>query len=139
MFQATYKLISEDYELMTKNSKAKFGAKVVRGAYMEKEKKLANLHDYPDPINDTYEATGEMYLKVISYLLEKPEIYAVVATHNETAVGEIVELLKKRIESNTIVFGQIYGMGEQITMPLGMYILNITYNFAEICMESCLA
>ena len=109
---------------MTKNSKAKFGAKVVRGAYMEKEKKLANLHDYPDPINDTYEATGEMYLKVISYLLEKPEIYAVVATHNETAVGEIVELLKKRMESNTIVFGQIYGMGEQITMPLGMYILN---------------
>ena len=106
---------------MTKNFKAKFGAKVVRGAYMEKEKKLANLHGYPDPINDTYDTTGEMYLKVISYLLEKPEIYAVVATHNETAVGEIVELLKKRIESNTIVFGQIYGMGEQITMPLGKF------------------
>merc|ERR1712156_54878 len=116
--KATYDLISEDYELITKDSNAKFGAKIVRGAYMEKEKKLANLHNYPDPINDSYEATGEMYLKVISYLLTKPDIYAVAATHNEKAVGEIVDMLKKKTENNTIVFGQIYGMGEQITMPL---------------------
>ena len=61
-----------------------------------------------------------MYLKVISYLLTKPDIYAVAATHNEKAVGEIVDMLKKKTENNKIVFGQIYGMGEQITMPLGM-------------------
>ena len=62
-------MISEDYELITKDSNAKFGAKVVRGAYMEKEKKLANLHNYPDPINDSYEATGEMYLKGMHHRL----------------------------------------------------------------------
>ena len=59
------------------------------------------------------------HFKVISYLLTKPDIYAVVATHNEKAVADIVEMLKRKTESNTIVFGQIYGMGEQITMPLG--------------------
>ena len=59
------------------------------------------------------------HFKVISYLLTKPDIYAVVATHNEKAVADIVEMLKRKTESSTIVFGQIYGMGEQITMPLG--------------------
>ena len=59
------------------------------------------------------------HFKVISYLLNKPDIYAVVATHNEKAVADIVEMLKRKTEFNTIVFGQIYGMGEQITMPLG--------------------
>ena len=52
-------------------------------------------------------------------MLNKPDIYAVVATHNEKAVADIVEMLKRKTESSTIVFGQIYGMGEQITMPLG--------------------
>ena len=61
------------------------------------------------------------HFKVISYLLNKPDIYAVVATHNEKAVADIVEMLKRKTEFNTIVFGQIYGMGEQITMPLGEY------------------
>ena len=62
-FQATYGLICEDFNLITKNCNAKFGAKVVRGAYLEKEKKLAKLNNYSDPINESYEATGEMYLK----------------------------------------------------------------------------
>jgi hypothetical protein len=41
-----------------------FAAKIVRGAYMEKERKLAKLGGYPDPVNESYEATGRMYNKV---------------------------------------------------------------------------
>ena len=68
------------------------------------------------------------HFKVISYLLNKPDIYAVVATHNEKAVADIVEMLKRKTESSTIVFGQIYGMGEQITMPLGEYHIHTAYS-----------
>ena len=60
-------------------------------------------------------------------MLTKPDIYAVVATHNEKAVADIVEMLKRKTESSTIVFGQIYGMGEQITMPLGEYLFIIIH------------
>ena len=103
---------------------SKFGAKIVRGAYLEKERKLAKLGNYPDPVNDTYEATGEMYRKVVSFLMDKDnDVYVVVATHNEKAVQAIVAQLmhKQKLESRSkeMVFAQIYGMGEQITMPLG--------------------
>ena len=46
-----------------------FGAKIVRGAYMEKERKLAAKKGYPDPVNDTYEDTSSMYNNVVDYML----------------------------------------------------------------------
>ena len=66
-----------------------FGAKIVRGAYMEKERKLARERDYEDPVNETYEATGEMYNAVIKMMLEhiaavgEENCNMVCATHNE--------------------------------------------------------
>ena len=100
---------------------AKFGAKIVRGAYLEKERKLAQSQGYPDPVNDTYQATGEMYQKVIEFLLERSNGYTVIATHNEDAVGKIAQKLRndEKERQGKFVFAQIYGMGEQITMPLG--------------------
>ena len=58
---------------------------------MDKERKLAVERGYEDPVNDTYEATGEMYNKVVDKMLthiarvggEKCNI--VCATHNEAA------------------------------------------------------
>ena len=66
-----------------------FGAKIVRGAYMEKERKLARERGYEDPVNETYEKTGEMYNAVISMMLEhiarvgEQNCNMVCATHNE--------------------------------------------------------
>ena len=45
-------------------------------------------------MNDTYEATGEMYNRVIGHLLgsNSPELpYVVVATHNEKGVWDAIQ------------------------------------------------
>ena len=46
---------------MTRELGVCFGAKVVRGAYLERERQLAKNGNYADPTNPTYEATSEMY------------------------------------------------------------------------------
>ena len=68
-----------------------FGAKIVRGAYMDKERKLARERGYEDPVNDSYEATGEMYNRVVDMLMThiarvgQDKCNIVCATHNEAA------------------------------------------------------
>jgi len=104
-----------------------FGAKIVRGAYMEKERAKAKAEGYPDPVNDSYEDTGKLYDEVIRYMMEtlikddNKEHYLVVASHNQESLFNAIEVMKRnKIEkaSEKVVFGQIFGMGEQISMPL---------------------
>lgn len=105
-----------------------FGAKIVRGAYMEKERKRAKEMGYPDPVNDNYDATGKMYDSVINHLIQdllaksSKNHHLVVATHNEKGLfNAIGTMMENGMENNNekVVFGQIYGMGEQLSMPLG--------------------
>ena len=58
--KAALDTITNEMDIVESNGSC-FGAKIVRGAYMEKERKLANIHGYPDPVNDTYEDTCNMY------------------------------------------------------------------------------
>lgn len=46
-----------------------FGAKLVRGAYMDQERARAAKLGYEDPINESFEATTRMYEKTLSYLM----------------------------------------------------------------------
>ena len=128
-----------------------FGAKIVRGAYMEKERKLAKLNGYEDPVNDNYEATGEMYNRVVDYMMDiianditKDTCNIVVATHNEAgALHAASKMLQNGIppDSGRVVFGQIYGMAEQISIPLasaGMMCLIFLKILLEITFERLL-
>uniref|UniRef100_T1J6H7 Proline dehydrogenase n=1 Tax=Strigamia maritima TaxID=126957 RepID=T1J6H7_STRMM len=110
---------------MAKELKVCFGVKIVRGAYMEQERKLAKMNNYPDPINDTYLGTEEMYLRVVDFVLEQIKgsfkCTVVMATHNETAIRVILQKvidLELDFQSPQINFAQLYGMSEQVTMPL---------------------
>ncbi|XP_044029438.1 proline dehydrogenase 1, mitochondrial [Siniperca chuatsi] len=103
-----------------------FGAKLVRGAYMYQERDRAKEIGYEDPINPDYEATNRMYHKCLEYLLEeiehsrKPNI--MVATHNEATVKFTLEKMNDMGLSpaeNKVYFGQLLGMCDQISFPLG--------------------
>ena len=50
-----------------------FGAKLVRGAYMDQERARAAKLGYEDPINESFEATSRMYEKTLSYLMDEIE------------------------------------------------------------------
>jgi len=103
-----------------------FGAKIVRGAYLEKERKLALDQGYPDPINPTYEATGQMYDRVVDFMTEHiskvgDRCNIVCGTHNEAgALHAASRLTELAIEpkSDRVVFGQIFGMADQISVPM---------------------
>lgn len=51
-----------------------FGAKLVRGAYMEQERARALAMGYTDPINPSYEATTEMYHKTLTECLRRIKV-----------------------------------------------------------------
>ncbi|XP_054612433.1 proline dehydrogenase 1, mitochondrial [Dunckerocampus dactyliophorus] len=103
-----------------------FGAKLVRGAYMYQERARAEEIGYEDPINPDYEATNRMYHKCLTYLLEDIEhsrkANIMVATHNEDTVKFTLEMMNEMGLSpteNKVYFGQLLGMCDQISFPLG--------------------
>lgn len=51
-----------------------FGAKLVRGAYIEQERERAKAMNYPDPINPSYEATTGMYHRTLTECLRRIKV-----------------------------------------------------------------
>ncbi|XP_029301379.1 proline dehydrogenase 1, mitochondrial [Cottoperca gobio] len=103
-----------------------FGAKLVRGAYMYQERDRAKEIGYEDPINPDYEATNRMYHKCLEYVLEEIEhsrkANIMVATHNEDTVKYTLEKMNEMgllPTENKVYFGQLLGMCDQISFPLG--------------------
>ncbi|XP_007533448.1 proline dehydrogenase 1, mitochondrial isoform X2 [Erinaceus europaeus] len=103
-----------------------FGAKLVRGAYMAQERARAAEMGYEDPINPTYEATNVMYHRCLNYVLEKlthnTKAEVMVASHNEDTVRftlRRMEELGLHPTDRQVCFGQLLGMCDQISFPLG--------------------
>lgn len=128
----TYKEVCTDLE-QAKRQNFYFGAKLVRGAYIEQERARAAALGYEDPTNPSFEATTEMYHKTLTECLrririlkdsnEDPKKIAImVASHNEDTVRFAIEQMKEigiHPEDKVICFGQLLGMCDYITFPLG--------------------
>lgn len=66
-----------------------FGAKLVRGAYMEQERARASSLGYDDPIHPSYKATSKCFDEVMNAVLEETKrgnANVLVATHNENSI-----------------------------------------------------
>jgi len=92
------------------------GFKLVRGAYMEKERARANELQYPSPINDSKEATDALYDDAVSFCL-KEDIAICIATHNQLSIEKgIREMDSKDLQISS--FAQLYGMGDFLSYNL---------------------
>ncbi|NP_001089485.1 proline dehydrogenase (oxidase) 1 L homeolog [Xenopus laevis] len=120
-----YDNVTADVELSRREG-WHFGAKLVRGAYMQQERNRAAEVGYEDPINPTYEKTSEMYHRCLDYILEEirhdRKANVMVASHNEDTVKFTLKRMNELgiyPEENKVYFGQLLGMCDQISFPLG--------------------
>ncbi|XP_075389997.1 proline dehydrogenase 1, mitochondrial [Tenrec ecaudatus] len=123
--QDAYDNVTLDVELARREGWC-FGAKLVRGAYMAQERTRAAEIGYKDPINPTYEATNAMYHRCLDFVLEELKHNAkakvMVASHNEDTVRftlDRMEELDLHPSTHQVYFGQLLGMCDQISFPLG--------------------
>lgn len=111
------KRLAEQYHI-------KIGVKLVRGAYMEKERDRALEYGYESPVCEDKASTDQNFNNGVSYVLENLDVFDLfLGTHNELSCLQLVKKLKERGISNSdtrIWFGQLYGMSD-----------NISYNLAE--------
>lgn len=100
------------------------GAKLVRGAYMEKERKRAGDMGYESPIQRDKTASDNDYNKAVRFCIDHIDrIATIVATHNENSNLSATQLLLEKglpLNHPHIHFSQLYGMSD-----------NITYNLAK--------
>lgn len=100
----------------------KFGLKIVRGAYMEKERERAIEMGYPSPIQPDKESTDRDFDGVIRYMLDHiGTIDFMVATHNENSsllLARLIDEYELPRDHPAIYFSQLYGMSDHITYNL---------------------
>ena len=98
------------------------GAKLVRGAYMEKERKRAIVQGYPSPIQPDKESTDRDYNQAVRFCIENLSLISlIVASHNEYSNLYATELLMERglpLDHEHIHLSQLYGMSDNITFNL---------------------
>lgn len=106
------------------------GYKLVRGAYMQKERDRAKLMGYKDPIHKNKQNTDDDYNEAVSYVINNINIISIFAgTHNEESCFLIKKLSEEKQINKTsshIWFGQLYGMSDHITFKLGQLGYNAT-------------
>ncbi|MGZ8543915.1 MAG: proline dehydrogenase family protein, partial [Flavisolibacter sp.] len=100
------------------------GVKLVRGAYMEKERTRAKEKEYPSPIQPDKDSTDKDYNESVRFCIDRHEqIAVIIASHNEGSNMLGVELLREKNlppDYERVHFSQLYGMSD-----------NITYNLAK--------
>lgn len=106
------------------------GVKLVRGAYMEKERERAKELSYESPIQPDKEATDTDYDAAIDYCLSHlDEIAFVAGTHNEESTRILaMKMSDHGVPSNHphVNFSQLYGMSDNLSYVLAKNGYNVS-------------
>jgi proline dehydrogenase len=105
------------------------GIKLVRGAYMEKERARAVKLSYPSPIWSDKQLTDDAFDKAQEYCIHNIEHISLFSgTHNERSNAYLMELLdsyKLSYNHPSVYFSQLYGMSDHITFNLAQNGYNV--------------
>ena len=105
------------------------GAKLVRGAYMEKERKRALEKNYQDPIQVNKESSDRDYDLALGFCVDHINRFGLCAgTHNEKSSLFLAQLMEKKgIAKNDkrIFFSQLLGMSDHISYNLSLNGYNV--------------
>lgn len=105
-----------------KSQNFKVGFKIVRGAYMEKERNRAEEKGYQSPICENKKATDDNFDSCMTYILNHLDAISLfIGTHNEQScylAMDLMNQLKIDKKDNNVWFGQLYGMSDHISFNL---------------------
>ena len=100
----------------------KYGIKLVRGAYLEKERERAKKKGYQDPTNKTKEDTDRDFDGAIKACIDNIDIVSVVCgTHNEKSCHYLEQLMEEKglaRNDERVYFSQLLGMSDHISFNL---------------------
>ena len=124
-----FEYLSDLYKRLSK-SNIKIGIKLVRGAYMEKEKRRAKSNNYKSPICETKLKTDENYNNCMSFIFSNINDFNLfIGSHNERSNLLATEIMEKhQIKNNDkrVWFSQLYGMSDNISFNLALNRYNVT-------------
>jgi proline dehydrogenase len=107
-----------------------FGVKLVRGAYMEKERDRAEEKGYPSPIHATKADTDADYDAALDYCLKHiDKISFVAGTHNEASTHYLATQMHELgvpPDHRHVYFSQLYGMSDNISYVLAKNGYNVS-------------
>ncbi len=108
------------------------GVKIVRGAYMEKERLRAKKLGYEDPICKNKTETDENFNNALRFLVKNLKSFNfMVGSHNEESSYLLMGLMKRnkiKTSNKHIWFAQLYGMSDQISFNIA----SLGYNVCKL-------
>ncbi len=120
----------KDSHATAKKDGYNLAVKLVRGAYMEKERERAKEMDYVSPIQPSKAATDRDYDLAVDYCLDNIEEIAFVAgTHNEQSVEKLARKMHERgVPHNhpNVFFSQLFGMSDNLSYVLAANDYNVS-------------
>jgi proline dehydrogenase len=126
----SYENLVNSCKIARKNS-YRVGAKLVRGAYIEKERRRAFEMNYRDPIHNNKEETDEDFDKSVVFAVDNLDVLSIcLGTHNEDSSQLCIKLMDEKgikHDDARVWFAQLLGMSDNISYNLA----NAGFNVAK--------